>query len=396
MINNDLINYVQSQQSQGKSNELIKNQLLTTGWSEVDVDQAINQTSEKKVKVITIIAELLFLIAGIYTISAIKPLGLIFILQKTFLTSIVVNPFLKLQQIFCLMSLISALASLIFFYTGFKVADRSKSSFFLIVISLISIPLIHYFLNVFIFSLLNKEILNIAPENSGVIKNFGLMGSNQYQIWSINPFLVISVLIALVLTIISFKKFNLVKKKISTKFKRILIAFILILTIPNIYFMTSAFIKAKDTDFAYSDVQAQVNYHVYKPSPIPTNLVNATKFYLDEEEWAGKNNAIRVTYDLPIKTQIESQSQPIVCRQVGVEANFDLNSFFQTAYENLDYEFTLPLTTALHKTAYYFQKPFGETTIQRITFLTSDHVLIEVSALKTEFDQLVEFASSLK
>jgi hypothetical protein len=52
--------------------------------------------------------------------------------------------------------------------------------------------------------------------------------------------------------------------------------------------------------------------------------------------------------------------------------------------------------TALDQTAYFFQRPFGEATIRSITFLSSDYVLIEISSLNTSFDELVEFASSLK
>ena len=401
MINNDLINYIQSQKALGVNNESIKSQLLSNAWSEADIDQALEQKSEKKVKIIKVIAVLLFLIAGMYAINAIKPLGVIFILQKTFLSSSVVDPFLKFERILCAMSLISAISSMIFFYVGFRITDRSKFSFFLIIISLIFVNFIYFLLNFISLNQINGEILNILPKDSLNIENFALMANNQYQILSIiDPLLLILILTTLVLTIISFKKFNLAKKKIAPKFKVILIILAIIFTVPNAYFISSSFIRAGDTDFAYSEVQAQVNYHVYKPTPMPTNLVNATKFYIDEDEWASKKNVVRIAYDfLKNTTSNNGQSKTIILRQVGVEANFDLFNFNQSTHQNLENEFTLEevsLAMALDQTAYFFQRPFGESTIRSITFLSSDYVLIEISSLNASFDELVEFASSLK
>ena len=121
MITQELIAYIKSQKLQGKTDELIRNDLLANKWAGSDIEQALLQinspnppvplslnttqaaafspaqpqaqsftqqadtsiaSTEERPKIIKTVSTLLFLVAGLYILSTISMLGIMVIMDR--------------------------------------------------------------------------------------------------------------------------------------------------------------------------------------------------------------------------------------------------------------------------------------------------------------------------
>ena len=155
------------------------------------------------------------------------------------------------------------------------------------------------------------------------------------------------------------------------------------------------YIKANDADYGYINAKSQVTYHIYKPTFVSNELVNATKFVVGKE-LAGKQNAVRVAYDVPFDVMVKTgQSKPIVLTQVGIETSFNLDSFVATFMKDATPQ-KATLLTAVNQTGYLLQKPLGSSTLSAVVYLTNDNVLVTLMSPKASSDELVQLAGSLE
>ena len=161
--------------------------------------------------------------------------------------------------------------------------------------------------------------------------------------------------------------------------------------------MSLGYIKAADTDYGYASAKSLVGYHVYKPSSLPLDLVNATRF-VSGKDLAGKNNAIQVFYDAPFTAPVtDGPPKIVVLKQVGVGSDFNLATFASTSVKDSESPQFVALPTALNQEAYFIQKKQSKWGLSVLTFLTSDNVLIYINALGSDKQELlVQFAASLK
>jgi len=210
-----------------------------------------------------------------------------------------------------------------------------------------------------------------------------------------DPIFILS-FIALVLLIISFKKFNFVNEPLSKIAKIFLTLLFFVLVLPTFLVVSLGYIRANDTDYGFAKAKSEVSYHVYKPTLTAGGLVNATKF-ITNKELAGKHNAIQVTYDIPFTDLVkEGKGKMIVLKQVGVESGFDLDSFVSSEVKNSSSQQPINLAVAINQKAFLIQRKLEKIDLNFLAYVTNDNVLIFLSSHQASVDELIQFAQSLQ
>jgi hypothetical protein len=365
MVTQELIAYIKSQKLQGKTDEIIRNDLLANKWVESDISQAFlqintpnpssivgsgaSQTStfasaqsqpqtyvsqektsisptEERPKMIKTISTLIFLIAILYIFSTVSMLGIMLIVDRALSAEDLVFSFLKYFPSWGFIPIMFSFVTLIFFYVALKVRNGSKFSLWLGVGSLLVIPLSAAFISQMLMSPFMDLVSNMSGTTNEAIPKIPV---NPSTFRFGDPIFILTI-ISLVLLMVSFKKFQFSNDPLSGKSKVFLVVLAVVLVLPTVSLVALGYVKANDTDFGYTNVKSQVNYHIYKPTPIPLGLVNATKFVVGKE-LAGKQNAVRVVYDVPFDTMVRTGlSKLVVVTQVGVESGFNLDTFVTT------------------------------------------------------------------
>lgn len=432
MVTQELIAYIKSQRLQGKTDEIIRNDLLASKWSESDISQAFLQvisssaspvaesgapqtsiftpaqlqpqtyvsqenasapSTEEKPKMIKTISDLIFFIAILYIFSTAMTLAIMLIMDRALSAEDMVFSFLKYFPSWGFMPIMFSFTALIFFYVALKVRNGSKFGFWMGVGSLLIIPLSVAFMS----RALMSPLINLFSSNMSGITNEEISKTPVNLLtFRFAPLIFILAFISLVLLLVSYKKFHFSNDPISGKSKIFLVVLAIVLVLPTVFLVVLGYLKANDTDFGYTNAKSQVDYHIYKSNPIPLGLVNATKFVVGKKELAGKQNAVSVVYDVPFDIIIKTgQFKSIIVTEVGVESGFNLDTFVTTFMKDaIPQKITLP--TASSQTGYLLQKPLGNSTLSTVVYLTNDNVLLMLESLKASPDELIQFASSLK
>jgi len=427
MVTQELINYIRLQKQQGVSNETIRSNLLNSNWSEQDIKQALLQTStpqptqsqtpispfsppssqpqvltqqvdsaftaeEEKPKMVKTISTLFFLIAILYIMSTVSMAGIIVIMDRAMGSGELVFSFLKYFPTFGFIPILFSLVTVIFFFAALKIRNGSEFSFWLGVITLLIIPLPVALLS----QTLMFTFVNLATSfKGGTGENIPIIPFNPANLRFGDPIFILS-FIALVLLIVSIKKFNFVNEPLSKKVKIFLTLLIFILVLPTFLVVSLGYIRANDTDYGFNKAKSEVSYHIYKPTLTAGGLVNATKF-ITNKELAGKQNAIQVTYDVPFTDLVkEGKGKIIVLKQIGVESGFDLNSFASTEVKNASSQQPINLAVALNQKAFLVQRKLEKIDLNFLTYITNDNVLILLSSPYASVDELIQFAQSLQ
>lgn len=347
-------------------------------------------TKDKPI-IIKIISILLFIIASLYAFSAFVNLSIILIIEYTFTAGALVNFVLKIFPTWGFIPIILSVASLIFFYVSYKLRNGSKFSYQLGIGSILAIPIPVALINQALFTPIINLLSATPPNFDGALPELPL----EMSAFRFNDPIFIIAFISLILLLLSFKKFQFPNDPLSNKAKVSLIVLALIILIPTITLISLGYIRANDNDLGYSDAQSQVTYHIYKPTLLPVDLDNATKFTIGEE-LAGKLNAVRVAYDTPFEVSVKNgESNLIVLTQVGVESNFNLDTFVTTFMNDVTLQ-KIPLIEGSDQTGYLLQKSFEDSTFSAIVYLTDDNVLITIVSPMVDSDELIQFASTLR
>jgi len=430
MITQELIAYIKSQKLQGKTDELIRNDLVANKWAESDINLALLQinnpnsytptslntsqpttyksvqpqsqgftqqaetsitSTEERPKMIKTISILLFLIAGLYILSTISMLGIMVIMDRALSAGDLVFSFLKYFPSWGFIPIMFSLVTLIFFYVAFKVRNGSKFSLWLGIGSLLAIPIPAALISQMLMSPFINLVSSASQTADEAIPKIPVSPST----FRFGDSIFILTFISLVLLLVSFKKFQFSNDSLSNKTKVILSVLAAILLLPTVTLVSLGYVKANDTDYGYSNAKSQVAYHIYKPTLVSRELTNATKFIVGKE-LAGKQNAVRVAYDVPFDIMVKTgQFKPIVVTQVGIEAGFNLDTFVTTFMEGATPQ-KITLAAGLNQTGYLLQKPLGNSTLSAVVYLTNDNVLLTLMSPKASSDELIQLSSSLK
>ena len=91
----------------------------------------------------------------------------------------------------------------------------------------------------------------------------------------------------------------------------------IVFIVPSVIAVVSGYSVMRNDDFGYKKVSSKVDFHIYKPDPMPLGLVYASNFSSDKD-LEGEKDAVHVTYDFSLNEAIDiKQSRPIVLKQAG-------------------------------------------------------------------------------
>lgn len=430
MITQELLNYIRLQKQQGVSDETIRGNLLNSNWSEQDISQALLQTDapqptvsqtptptpssytpssqpqvftqqvastftveEEKPKIVKTISTLFFLIAILYIMSTVSMAGIIVIMDRAMGSGDLIFSFLKYFPTFGFIPILFSLVTSVFFFTALKIRNGSRFSFWLGVITLLSLP----FPAAFLSQTLMSPFVNLTTNfKGGTGENIPTIPFNPANLRFGDPIFILS-FIALVLLIISFNKFHFVNEPLSKKAKIFLTLLIFVLVLPTLLVVSLGYIRANDTDYGFTKAKSEVSYHIYKPTLTAEELVNATKF-ITNKELGGRQDAIQVAYDVPFTELFkEGKPNPIILKQVGVEPGFDLQSYTSSVIKDSSSLQPISLPIAKNQSAFLIERKVGDAYVNSIlTYITQDNVLIFVTSPYAIKDRLLQFVESLQ
>lgn len=395
MITQELLNYIRLQKQQGVSDETIRSGLLNSNWSEQDINQVLTQqvnsaftAEEEKPKMIKTISTLFSLIAILYIASTMTMAGIVAIMDRAAGGAGVVFSFLKYFPTFGFIPILFSLVTLVFFFAALKIRNGSKFSFWLGVTTLLVVPLPAAFLS----QTLMSPFVNWATNFKENIPPFLL---NVNLLFRAPEFIL--VFIALVLLVISFRKFHFINEPLSKKAKIFLTFLFFIFVLPAFLVVSLGYIRASDTDYGFTKAKSEVSYRVYKSTLAPEGLVTATKF-ITNKELGGRQDAIQVVYDVPFTELLkEEKSKMIVLKQVGVEPGFDLQSYVSSTIKDSSSLQPVSLPMAKNQSAFLIERKIGDASvISFLIYITQDDVLIDIAGPYATKERLVQFAESLQ
>jgi len=437
MVSNELFEYIKSEKLNGVLDDDIKTTLLENNWEEKDIDEVLTKINKlnpdtpfevnvkdrdkvfvvddtrinpalevrrevripigNKVKTMpTIISVLFVVISFLFIYKAGFMITIMSIVNYFSHTTGAIYYFLNEFPLYGWVVVSLALSASIFLYGSFKVKSGTRFSFWFGVIILITLPISLSYINYKLmysvseyFSsdaiILNQNAPKIPQGTSTLV--VGVLGEPAF-------FFPLATLLVL---LISYKKFNFPNQKLSFKNLKLLILLVLLFTVPTALVVMSGYKKAKTDDFQFKFVSDRVDFHVYKPNPIPLGMVYVTNF-IDGKDLAGRNDAIQVTYDYAFEQVPEAMSsRPVVLKQVEVPKNFSISQYLLTESGTYSIQKTMQLDNSVDKNAYLIENrlPNGVSS-KNLVFLTPDNVLISISTVESSEYDLLDIAKSLQ
>lgn len=292
---------------------------------------------------------------------------------------------------FVFMPIFLSLSSLVLFYISFRIRDRSKRSWWL---GLSSLPIISVVVSII------EKIAMVRLD--GIFRFYD--PNQQEQLPKVGVFsnpkatgLVVTLF--LILLLLSYRKFQFTGSGISDKAKKFLLAVFVFTTIPIAILSIYTFGLLKVYDFNYKKISSQVDFHVYKPNPLPDFLAYATGFEIREKENDFyPSDTVRVAFDLPVENMLkEGVSLPVVLNQASVDSSFNLEDFVHTLRQGDDDTVQrLVVFEARSQEAYSLQRPLGDSFLTILTYVTDDDVLIMLMSNRINLDTLMQLSQTLQ
>jgi hypothetical protein len=342
----------------------------------------------KKSKAITIISIFLFLLSALYLYGTISSLIVVQTINGVlFNVGVVLDNILKLVPEFGSLPIIFSLAATYHLYLAFKVKDGSKKSFWLVLVSLLVVTLIVIFASNLLVMALSSSLENAFPTPEGIDASIILA--------VLNPGLLLQLLTFLIL-IFSYKKFQFESAGIS-KFGKILIVItFVVVVLPTTAFVVYGLTKPADTDYGYTQLAGIVNYKVYRPSYLPSNLAQATKYRISDHNLEGYPSTVTTSFGPPFDQSFEEETPTvIVMNQVGIDKNFDIDNFIQKKVDD-GYNLTeASVQVASGNKAYFREKTTGDLNLVYLDFVTDDNVLVEFGTPNASKETLLMIANTL-
>lgn len=348
----------------------------------------------EKPRIARVVSGVLFLIAIFYVLKAVFGAGVIVIIDSKMGSGELVFSFLRYFPTFGPIPILYALASLLFFYVALKIQNASKFSFWTAVISIIAVPLPLAFVIRVLLMPLTQLASSVSWEQFEGIASIPM----NFQTFSFGDPIFLSSILAILLLIFSYKKFQFINERLTNRAKIFFVLVSIIIVIPIFSIVSMGYIKAQDRDYGYKDAQASVSYHIYKSSLPEKKLTNATIFTTNND-LAGKQNAIKVAYDLPFDQAVRNREDKILSlKQVSVESSFDLKNFIYTEISDPTSVDEISYPSAKNQKAFLVYKSFGKDKLHvyYFSYVTKDDVLIFIASPKVTRNEIIEFADSLK
>lgn len=437
MVTKELLDYIKSQKSKGKSNEDIEKDLEYNNWVSEDIEDAISKVDsldpstpfEVEVKdrekvfvidktvshpaakadtsvevpigdkpkvVINVISILFAVISFLLIYRSGVMVAIMSVVNYYSYTTGAMYYFLNEFPLFGWVIMAFSISASIFLYGSFKINTGSRKSFWIGAIILLVMPVSLSYIN---YKMMYSVAEYFSTDTIGFSQGAPNIPAGASTIFIgvlSEPAFIMSVL-TLSILLVSYKKFHFPRKPLSPKSKRLFLTLFLLLVLPSFLVVYSGYSKARNDDFGYSIASKKVNYHVYKPNPIPLGMVYATNFITDKE-LAGKRNAVQVTYDFAFEQSPDiSDSRPIVVKQISVSDDFSMSNFLTTEAGVYSIQKEVSLENAAGGNAYLIKDNVNTGEFMKtLVYLTPDNVLVHLSTLDSGEHDLIDLASSLR
>jgi hypothetical protein len=437
MVTKELLEYIKSQKARGKTDDEIRADLEYNNWVEEDVEEGLQKVNSldpdtpfeieikdrdkvfvideeashpatqakddieapvgDKPKVVTSVLSILFAIISFLLIyRAGIMIAIMSVVNYYSYTTGAMYYFLNEFPLYGWVIMGFALSACVFLYGSFKIGKSTKGSFWfgLLVLMLLPISLsyVNYKLMFSVAKYFSTEAIifsqgapDIPARTSTLL--IGVLGE---------PAFFVSVL-TLIILVVSYKKFHFPNNGLSGGSRKLFLTLVLIFILPTSFMVFSGYRKANNDDFGYSGVSRRVNYHVYKPDPIPLGMIYASNFTPDKE-LAGRRNAIQVIYDFAYEQSPDiSESRPIVLTQIGVREDFSMADFLTMEVGVYSNQKEVVIPYAKDGKGYFIKDDLSSGSSNKtLVMLTSDNVLIQISTLESGEHDLIDLAASLK
>ena len=151
----------------------------------------------------------------------------------------------------------------------------------------------------------------------------------------------------------------------------------------------------------HQEISQQVGYHVYYYPNVPNRPKNVSRFNI--ENVAGMDNGVLISYNLGEAapgnfTNNNKGEKILVLRQAKVSQNFDFDNFVSPKPNS-----TLKITNKIinfpnSKTseAVVTEKKSSKLGTTSLSYITPDNILINITAMKTTPEEVINFAMNLE
>lgn len=288
-----------------------------------------------------------------------------------------------------LLPIITCLATLVFLYVSHKIRDGSRYSWVIAVLSLIVLPVsFTYLLPALTYPLVKLvSVYAGSPAKPLIAPSISVRELGQLS----SLFLLFEA--GVVLLLIFIGSFTKKGRPLSGAAKSSLAVISGLFLIPISTVTAYGYYSANYTDFGYTKATEYVSYHIYTPRDYPGDRVHATNFILNEE-LADVFNAVKVTYDVPLPTRIQTgEISPITVKQVEVHPKFSLEKFTAALDRSSDALIEpVRIRAAANEIGYVTNK--GQ--LHYLTFVMPDNVLILINSPSGNTEDLIAFADLLE
>jgi hypothetical protein len=291
-----------------------------------------------------------------------------------------------------LMPMISLIASIAILWGALRLNRGSRRDWVLALVILLVIPPLSRGILSWLLLPLTTLVETVGSDNSNITTGWIDRVLTPDAFW----------LLALVMLLISFKHFTLPAKPYSTRMLLFMIGFVLIIGGSITSYLSYGYIKASDTDYGYTALARDLDYHLYRPNPMPTGKTLVTKFYENSNEepkamFGGRMDFISVYIgnDSPLHKPA-SGGGAILLKQVGVEPEFDTRSEAERIRLEGDDVIELSLESNTFPLGYMVSRPFGENRINILMAKSVDHTLIMFISPGATTSELIDLAERLK
>jgi len=261
-------------------------------------------------------------------------------------------------------------AAVIFFYCALKVRDRSPLGLLLSSIFLLTIPVSLWILGK--FQLAAAEFVSFD------------------KLW-FEPTIILSVFIFAAL-VIRRKEFNREGKPLKIKYKRMLLIFFVLFSLPTM--LVAGYIKyfLATTDHDFALMQQKTDFYLYRPTYFPDNRVHEQNYYVNEGQVVSQEKTIQVVLNYPASERLEGKrSGQITLAQTGVDSAFDIHEYLESELGSREAEV---IESSIGKNNIIY---FHEEEQKKDLFIhTPKDTFLIIKAFYIEYDELIKFAENLE
>ncbi len=338
---------------------------------------------------------ILYLVSFLYVFNAYTLLMVHFLFDTASSSDGIYVSFLREFPTFGLVPLMSISASLIFLYLAIKIRSLSKNVFNISLFLVLVIPILTLLLS----KVFMAPFINISGADTGTgVLGVNLATSNMPVFF--NLILFFSVLAFLTL-LFARKRFTQPSSSLSSRAKKWLLVFTTFIVLPVIGLSAFSYMRSFESDFGYTKMQSEVSFHIYRPDLSNTNWENRSFYKKINAPATNNSDGVQAAFSKPFFESFDASegTSNIIVIQSKVGPKFDLTSFIAEFIPHGDSNVE-PITTVGHavsiaKDLAIQHLKTNENDIYWLVFTTDDNVLVVITGVSTDLNDLVQFANLL-